>query len=453
MSKVISARELVMNRLMRRVRAFPDLEIAPLVTEGLAPRDASLAWAIDQAVSRRWMSLLAVLQVHLSRPWERIEPGAQAALLAGAAQLVLMDRLPAYAVISESVDWTKRRVRPKAGGLVNAVLRRVEEMMVRSTIVESAEDREHSRREFPLEDGRLIVFDQDVFAEDSLQRLNQQTSHAPALVERWQERFGVEETVKLARHSIVVPPTIMTGVPATMVETRAGGGEPLLAPHDEPGFFVFHGGHADLTLLLASDPACRVQDPTAAKAVELTRELSPKTIIDMCAGRGTKTRQLAALHPHATIIASDVSQERIKVLRQVFVGSERVRVKGPGELDEHSHSADLVLCDVPCSNTGVLARRSEAKYRFAETHLRELVRMQSTIVNRAGALLAPSGVIVYSTCSIEDEENAAQVRAAAERHGMHVAAEIRALPAGRPGDASAMYHDGGYAAVLQRRGD
>jgi 16S rRNA (cytosine967-C5)-methyltransferase len=242
-------------------------------------------------------------------------------------------------------------------------------------------------------------------------------------------------------------------VPASTAATSSETGA-TLTPHNEPGFFVFHGNHTDLTTLLASDPACRVQDPTSAKAVELTREFSPKVIVDMCAGRGTKTRQLAALHPDATIVASDISQERTRVLRQVFDGNERVRVVASSDLDEHAGKADLVLCDVPCSNTGVLARRSEAKYRFTEAQLRELVRMQATILNRAGALLAPAGVIVYSTCSLEEEENEAQVHAAADRLGMHGTSEIRTTPAGLPGDnpgAEQTYHDGGYAATLEHR--
>ena len=453
MSKVISPRELVMNRLMRRVRAFPDLDIAPLATDDLPARDAALAWAIDQAVSRRWLSLVAVLQVNLSRSWDRMEPGASAALLAGAAQLLLMDRLPAYAVISEAVEWTKRRVRPKAGGLVNAVLRRTAEMIERATILEATgEQREFSQREFPLEDGRVIVFDRDVFAEDALERVAQQTSHTPTLLMKWRERFGEQRMEELALHSIIVPPTIVTGVPPEAESIQRDDGQPMLTPNAQPGFFVFDGSHADLTALLATSAACRVQDPTSAKAVELLRGMSPKRIIDLCAGRGTKTRQLAAMFPNAKIVASDVSQERIKVLGHVFDGNEQVKVAQPAELDKVAGAADIVLADVPCSNTGVLARRGEAKYRFDEARQRELIKMQTTILNRARTLLAPNGVIAYATCSVENEENEAQVRASTERHAMQLVKEVRTFPHGLPGGDAAAYHDGGYAAILAPRG-
>lgn len=452
MSKTLSPRELVTNRLVRRVRTFPDLEIAPIVTDGLSGRDASLAWAIDQAVARRWLTLVAILQTHLERPWEKIESGAQAALLAGAAQLVLMDRLPAYAVISEAVNWTKRRVRPKAGGLINAVLRRVADM------VEAAEMREGSpgelsRRAMPMEDGRVLVFGRDVFAEDELERLAQQTSHGIELLRKWHERFGMEETARLAMHDVVHPPTLMTGVSPEAETYVSESGEKLLTPHLSPGFFVFHGNHADLTLLLGTGPGARVQDPTAAAAVTLTNERSPKVVIDLCAGRGTKTRQLALAHPEAMIVASDASQERVRVLRSVFAEHERVKVVAADALGEYDGKADVVLCDVPCSNTGVLARRSEAKYRYSAAHTRDLVKMQWSIVSRAVDLLGPNGAIVYSTCSIEEEENAQQVNAAAKRHGLAVRQAVGTMPAGQPGEHASAYHDGGFAALLTREND
>lgn len=464
MSTLLTARELVMNRLVRRVRAFPELEIAPLATDELPARDQALAWAIDQAVSRRWLSLVALLEMHLTRPWERIEPGAKAALLAGAAQLVFMDRLPDYAVISEGVDWTKRRVRPKAGGLVNAVLRRVAEMMDSAAVeLRPGAADELSRRELPLEDGRIVTFGRDVFAEESLERLAQQTSHGAELMEAWHASRDAALMRALAMHSVVVPPTLVTGVPAEArgmspdspsFEVGDPGetterGEAVLTPHEMEGFYVFAGGHAELASLLATHPACRVQDPTSASALELAGALAPKLVIDMCAGRGTKTRQLAAMHPNARIVASDTSKQRVKVLGEVFSGSEQVAVEQAGGLDRFAGQADLVVCDVPCSNTGVLARRSEAKYRYSAAHQLELVKLQRSILNRAAELRAPGGAIVYATCSVEHDENAAQSAWASQRHGLEVTAERAALPAGLPGEAPSEYHDGGYAALLR----
>ncbi|MHC4589970.1 MAG: transcription antitermination factor NusB, partial [Planctomycetota bacterium] len=103
-----SARYLVASRVAQRAERFPQLFPEQLRTGGLAGRDAALAHAIDQAVARRWLTLAAVLQAQLNRPWERLQPAVQSALLVGAAQLLLLERLPDHAVINESVAWVKR---------------------------------------------------------------------------------------------------------------------------------------------------------------------------------------------------------------------------------------------------------------------------------------------------------------------------------------------------------
>ncbi|MHC5007407.1 MAG: transcription antitermination protein NusB, partial [Planctomycetota bacterium] len=104
-------RHLVAARIAERARQFPQLFPQRLRTGGLAGRDAALAHAIDQAVARRWLTLTAVLQSQLSRPWDHLQPVVQSALLVGAAQLLLLERLPDHAVINESVEWAKRKSR------------------------------------------------------------------------------------------------------------------------------------------------------------------------------------------------------------------------------------------------------------------------------------------------------------------------------------------------------
>ncbi len=122
-----TARELVTARVTKRTREFPQLFPNPLRTDGLDPRDVSLANAIDQAVARRWLTLVTVIRSVVSRPWDRLEAQVQGSLLVGAAQILLLDRIPDHAAINDAVDWTKSR-RPKAAGMVNAVLRRVAEL-------------------------------------------------------------------------------------------------------------------------------------------------------------------------------------------------------------------------------------------------------------------------------------------------------------------------------------
>ena len=432
-----TARDLVTARIAGRAKQFPRLFPEALRTDGLDGRDTALAHAIDQAVARRWLTLVAVLQAKLSRPWDRLHRSVQAPLLVGAAQLLLLERIPDHAAINEAVNWTKPR-QPKAAGMVNAVLRRVAELRGEKT------DRaEHTdRHELPLHDGRVLRLREPVFDEDPLKRLAEQTSHPPELLARWVERDGFEQAARLAEHGLIHPPIIVTGADPLP-------GSPHCEPHDEPGFAVLTGDRAALVPLLAEYPTLRVQDPGSAAAVTATADQVPNLIVELCAGKGTQTRQLAAVHPQALIIATDANPRKLDVLRDDFAGHDRVRVVEPSELIDHAGRADLVIVDAPCSNTSVLARRVEARYRCTGDILAALWDVQRQILVEAVRLTAPQGRILYCTCSIEPQENAGQAQRLVKWHKARVQRQTDLLPSGRPGDPVSGYRDGGYFAILQ----
>jgi 16S rRNA (cytosine967-C5)-methyltransferase len=248
-------------------------------------------------------------------------------------------------------------------------------------------------------------------------------------------------------HSLVHAPMIIRGLPhGDHIDTE------LLEPHEVEGCHVFHGGREQLLGVLRDHPAALVQDPTAAAPGLATAELEPppRTIVDACAGKGTKTRQLSMLHPQARIIATDIDANRLNILREDFRGVERVQIVEHHRLREFDEQADLLLLDVPCTNTGVLARRVEAKYRFDPISLKKLVDLQRQIVADSIPLLAPRGRIVYSTCSIETAENQPQAEWIAKWHRMSLNTSCATLPAGLPGQSPRQYRDGGYFAVLVR---
>lgn len=432
-------RHLVASRVAQRARQFPQLYPQRLRTGELGGRDLALAHAIDQAVARRWLTLAAVLQSQLSRPWDRLQPVVQSALLVGAAQLLLLERLPDHAVINESVAWVKQRS-SAAAGIVNAVLRRVAGLR---------RDRSHdggrpplSRHDLPLHDGRVLHLTEPVFDEDLLSRLGQQTSHPPGLLSGWYERYGPAEASRLACHDLVHPPIIVTGVPA-----GPGSG---LDDHDEPGFAVLDGPTAVETFL-ARHPGARVQDPASAAAVAATHEMAPDLIVDVCAGRGTKTRQLAEVHPQARIVASDANPHRLAALRELFDGHDHVRVVEPEGLLELAGRADLVVVDPPCTNTAVLGRRVEAKYRFGPGTLRQLEELQRQITADALRLLAGSGILLYSTCSLEPQENERQIEWVQRWHGLYPDRQVIRPPRGQPGEPPSRYRGGCFFGLLRRR--
>ncbi len=468
-SRINPARELAVRNIAQQTRQFPNLHPGPRkfgsgsdgqiesalgdspVAEG---RDAALAMAIEHAVARRWLTLSTVLGACLSRPWEEVESDLQAVLLVGASQMLLMDRVPDHAAINEAVEITKRLVRPKAAGLVNAVLRKVSRLRVEVVAEQDAARRD----ELPLHDGRAWRLAGNVFSEDEQERLGQRTSHGRALIARWRELYGWEETERLAEHSLVHAPIILAAsegdrLPWTDTpEAQIPGAGGAVTAHAQPGFGVFDGSRSGLEELLAANPGMRVQDPTAAAAVDATAGLTPKPelIVDACAGRGTKTAQLAAVHPEAKIIAADTDAHRAEVLRRAFADRDQVEVVEYRKLMEHAGRADLLVLDVPCSNTGVLARRVEAKYRFSAGTQKKLTDLQKQITADTFALLNDRGRVLYTTCSIDTDENERQAEWMCDQYRLKSVREAATLPQGQVGGPPEEYCDGGYFALMEK---
>ncbi|MHC4908938.1 MAG: transcription antitermination factor NusB [Planctomycetota bacterium] len=429
-------RQLVVRRIAGQVRRFPAVAIGPLDTGDLAPRDAALAAAIDHAVAARWITLRAILQTLTTQQWDKLEPVVRASLLVGAAQLLLLDRVPDHAAIDSSVEACKAQ-RPKAAGLVNAVLRRLAGL--RSERVETC-DRAR-RDEVPREDGGAWRLTEDVFNADDAKRLGQVTGHAGGLIDRWIDRLGWEKTAEVAWHGLAAPPVILAGVPADDARVEA---------HEQAGFVVLREA-GDLAGVLADHPGARVQDPTAGAAVAATASIAPGCIVDVCAGRGTKTRQLADLHPTASIVATDPGADHRAQLERILAGRPDCSVRAAGPMPDLAGQADLVLLDVPCSNTGVLARRPEARYRFGDAPLASLIDLQRQIIADALPLLADGGTLVYATCSIDPDENQGQVEWMTHWHPLHVVSAWSQFPVGQPGDPPTAYRDGRYFAMLRHR--
>ncbi len=448
---------------------FPMLDLAPLdETElGLEGRDAAFAHAIVDAVLRRWLTLRHIIQTRLTQPFESVEAPLQAALLVGAAQVVLLDRVPAYAAIDHAVEWSKRRVRPGAGGMANAVLRKVATLAAAGVEPRPMSERYSDRPdELPLPDGRSIRLAEPVMGEDPLDRLACSTGHPRALLDIWAKAHGQPAARALALHGVLHAPTIVRVAENVL---KAGLDPALFTPHDRPGFAVFSGSRATLVEWLGQHHDCWVQDPASTLAVESIADLRPRLIIDACAGQGTKTRQLARTFPEAQIIATDTDDARRKTLLDVFEGHPRVRVIRHEKLIQHAGQADMVLLDVPCSNTGVLARRPEAKYRFVKHQIEELEGIQRQILADAIPLLSEEGpglvggksggsgkggkrggLILYSTCSLQPSENAGHIAWAKKWHNFEASRERVTLPKGAPGAQACTYQDGSYSVVLGR---
>jgi 16S rRNA (cytosine967-C5)-methyltransferase len=419
------ARYRVHERLIKLTQRFPDLPLGSADTRGLSPRDAAFARALESAILERWITLETVLSSQIDRRWETLQPAVRAALLTGAAELLLLDGIPDHAAINESVNRVRQHVHQAAAGLVNAVLRKVARLR-KDTLPAEHPDAQafHERRDLlPLSDGRALVLDQPIFAEEQVLRLEQQTSHGEDLVVHWIGAHGMAKTRDLCRHDLVRPPICITADDPEEIRPEAEEGGPL-SPHDRAGFFVFNPRRAGIERFLEAYPHSRVQDPASAESVAGAYALKPKRILDFCAGRGTKTRQLAHAFPDAMILAT------------------------PEQLSKAIGLVDLLMLDVPCTNTGVLPRRPEAKYRFSRESLASIATLQRRIVREAEPFLAPGGAILFSTCSLEPAENRRMVTWMERRFGLDCRNAAQRFPAGMPGDPPARIHDGSFHAVL-----
>ena len=444
------ARDAAVRTLARQARLYPDFDPHAMdvadARPDLAPVDLALAHAIHDAAVRRFLTLRFLLQACLTQPFDELKPRPRRCWpvpRTGPAR-----PRAAHAAINHAVE-CPRWSRPR-GALVNAVLRKIAQLApedapraaepLHEAVADGRADLPRDR--LPLGEGAWRVLAAPVLPEEAPERLSIAMSLPRWLIDRWTARLGAPAARHLALHALAEPPVVLN-------TAHAAGPVRGAAPHEESGRAVFECARHELVALLRSRADVWVQDAASAGAVESIADLRPRLIIDLCAGRGTKTRQLAAMFPSARICATDADERRLNALRSAFQGHDRVSVAGVrATLRANVGRADLVLLDVPCSNTGVLARRPERAIAD-EVHSARWW-MQRQIVADSIPLLADGGRLLYATCSIEPEENHAMAEWAAKWHRFVPRRERLDMPRGLPGGPSFRYRDGGYSVLLER---
>jgi len=452
-----AARDAVAAHLARQVRRFPRLDLGELdLPPAIDPRDAALAHAINDAVVRRWTTLERLIAKKAKKPLTSIDPPVRAALLIGAAQLVLLDRIPPHAAVNHAVQWAKLNVNMGSGGFVNAVLHRISELVGMGSPTPLPDDWMTSRRTIPLPGGGARVLSEDLMPEEPDRRPAVAVGLPTALLTALRENIGDRAAREVAAASMANAPTILNVAHAKLPVQS-----PDLHPHHEPGHAVFTGPHAELARLLKARPDVWAQDPASSHTLRFSVDLlaaagaEPKRILDLCAGQGTKTRQLAAMFKDARVFATDTDERRLSVLSALFHGSPQVTVVAAAQVEALAAQEpfDLVLLDVPCSNTGVLSRRPEARHRYTVEGMNDLVALQRTIISRAGNLLArgPGAALIYATCSLDPRENQRQVEWAQSHCGLDpLGTGVTTLPVASPPAEASRACDGAFVQVLVR---
>ena len=319
----------------------------------LSEADKHLATALVMGVLRWQIALDARIRTLLERPDQRIAEPVVIALRLGAFQLLHMDRIPAHAALSESVEMCRAAAQPHATGMVNAILRKI------------APAQKPGERVFELT---------AAFAE--------RLGHPLWLAERWVAHYGRPSALKICE--------------ADQEEPGRGG---LFASAEEGLPEIDDGSR-----LVAELAACALP-PVEGR---------PAKIWDCCAAPGGKTLMLAARAPGAEVLATDVSSKRLAAMqarlhRFSFAASIQTAAVDAAKLPDSAGQFDLILCDVPCSGTGTLGRNPEIRLRLLPEELARQAARQQMILAAALKRLAPGGRLVYSTCSLEPEENEAVV--------------------------------------------
>ena len=423
---------------------------------GLSPADAALARELALGVVRRRATLDAVLRAFLQQPNRRLPGALNEILYVALYQILFLDRIPQFAILNEAVEQAANFHHRRQGGLVNGLLRSV----TRSLSQAQAGPVPPARDVVPSGPGHYRQMDRPVFADPASSPaayLAQAYSLPEELAARWIARFGsLTEATAIAHHCNARPPLTLRvnsriTDPAAVVAELAVAGVPaaihangvsvvLSEPCNVTGLEVFRRG------------AVQPQDASATGIVLAAAPRPGMKVLDVCASPGTKTTHLAELmRNEGSIIATDVNQEKIGRIhancrRMGVTIIETVLAEELGRLDVRSF--DLVLADVPCSNTGVLARRAEARWRFDSTALSRLVADQKFLIQAAAQFVRPGGRLVYSTCSIEPEEDAEMARwLGATQSRMRRVEQVLTLPAGA--DDPTRWYDGGYLAVFE----
>ena len=387
-----------------RTKDFP----ATMLPEG---PDRAFVQDLVYTVLRRLRALRKVLGVLVPK-WPKGE--LEAFLYVGAAQILYMKDVPDYAAVNETVEGAKLCPQKSVAKVVNGVLHNI----IRR------------RDEF----GALLA----------AAPLEERESFPTELVSRWTARFGAENAAKLCAWHNEPAKTFLARKDGSFVELERG-----KKVTDVPGY---------------AEGEFIVQDPGTALAVELMDAKPGDVVLDACAAPGGKTIQLA--WRGAKVTACEVNPKRRRKLEENLkrvLGSigtvetiesldaiSAIGSVGVGSEIEQSNNRTIeqfskVLVDAPCSNTGVLRRRPDARWNWSVEKLESLVKLQAEILDQVASLVAPGGTLVYSTCSNEPEENDEQVKAFVSRHPDFTLDTTRESIPFESG------HDGAFAARLIRK--
>ena len=437
MAKISPSRKAAYQILLavERGQSHSDDLLRSKAVSALSAPDRNLATALVLGVLRWQIQLDHQCQALLKRPNAKLDPEILIALRIGAFQLLHMDRIPARAAIDESVEMAQQAGHRFASGMVNAVLRKMarykqtlDDLSLPAEALESdagscqgatSQAAEKLHYGEALCQGTTSVVPK--MHKEECGALAPEGSfpaceaHPSWMIERWTSFYGLDAARAICRHGQTQPVLALRLAGPAVEAALAAAGIAL-----DPGQLLTAARavvSGDVTATEAfRENQARLQDEGSQLVAELAAyscesENIPgqkqKRILDCCAAPGGKTLILAERNPQARIVASESSAPRLEQLQKRLAHlGERVecRLADATTLTEES-AFDLALADVPCSGTGTLGRNPEIRHRLRPDDLARQAERQRAILTAALRAVRPGGLVVYSTCSLEPEEN------------------------------------------------
>jgi 16S rRNA (cytosine967-C5)-methyltransferase len=360
----------------------------------LSQADRNLAHTLVLGVLRWQIALDARMQPLLQRPDQALPTPVATALRMGAFQLLHLDRIPAHAALSESVELVRAAGHPHAAGMVNAILRKLtRQPPARPKLYETT----------------------TAFAE--------RLAHPLWLANRWVQNYGRTAALAILTHDQTEPQPntlFISTEESTFPHLAASSSEaaafrlPATIGYSEPSGSGLIASQNEAEALASDLPHLDDGSRLVAELAAASHP-TPTRIWDTCAAPGGKTLILAARHPSAHLLATDANPRRLQALTtrlEATAPQTRTLHADATQLPETEGLFDLILCDVPCSGTGTLSRNPEIRQRLQPSDLARQATRQREILTAALARLASGGHLLYSTCSLEPEENEQVVAAA-----------------------------------------
>jgi 16S rRNA (cytosine967-C5)-methyltransferase len=420
-------------RILLRVeteQAYAANLLASRKLDALSSEDRGLVYELVLGVLRWQRQLDYFIQRYAQRPVSKLDVSVVLALRLGLYQIRFLERIPQWAAVNESVQLVKQQGVGSAAKLVNAVLRQACQR----------------RQEVAGEDVR-----------DEWERLSIELSHPRWLVEKWVRQFGRAEAIALMQANNTAPRPALRFNPGrgTLTEIRSQlehEGVALEPSRYVSGAYIVTTG----TLANQSPPVqlgqVYLQDEGSQLIASLLDAQPGMRVLDLCAAPGGKSSQIAVeMQDTGLIVAGDLHVHRLHLLQQTCQRLA-VTIVHPLALDGTQslpllpgHPFDRVLVDAPCSGTGTIRRHPEIKWRLQPERLTPLAETQIKLLKSAAAVVAPGGWLVYSTCSLEPEENQAVVEG--------FLAEESSFKLQRPAIHEALLDTNGYVRTYPHRHD